>query len=603
MDFERNKQLEKQAKQWLRSLSKPVKLWVLLTVVLGLSAGLLLVAQMYCLSQVVYLAYIKQASSSVINHYFITLFLLILVRAGLLLLKERVSFQTSSLVRCDLRQRLLRHINTIGPIHAGRLPTGQLVSTVLEQVEGLHDFLVYYLPQMSLAVFIPVAILCFVFPINLTSGFILLICAPLIPFFMALVGMGAASLQQKHFQSLARMSTQFLDALQGLATLKLFGVSKRQTQRIFNSSEAYRERIMSVLRVAFLSSAVLEVFSAAAIALLAIYLGMGFINTGTHSQWWSFHHLTLQGALFILLLAPEFFLPLRELGTHYHAKAKAVGAAIEIDKVLSIKPSQHPELCSLGENSEFNDKLKSIQVSFNSVSFCYPGRNQAALDQVNLMVTAGEKVAIVGPSGAGKTSLVNGLLKFITPDSGGLLINGIDLATIPESKWYPYVAWMGQAPTIFQGSVRANLLLANPKASDSLLLEAIQFAQLDGFVKSLPEGLNTLLGEQGMGLSGGQKQRLALARVYLKRAPLLLLDEPTASLDQSNEQAIFSSLETFWQDKTVLLLTHRFSFLERMDRVVVIDEGRCVQQGSVDELLQDQQGLFYQLYQQQESLL
>lgn len=594
MSFEQNKQLEKQAKSWLRGLTKPAKAWVLLTVLLGLSAGLLLVAQMYCLSQVVYLTYIKQQRFNVTGGYFIALLVLILIRAGLLVVKERVSFQTSKLIRTKLRAEILSHLNKIGPINAGRLPTGQLVSTVLEQVEGLHDFLVYYLPQMSLAVFLPVAILCVVFPINMASGFILLICAPLIPFFMALVGMGAASLQQKHFQSLARMSTQFLDALQGLTTLKLFGASQRQTQRIFRSSEAYRERIMSVLRIAFLSSAVLEVFSAAAIALLAIYLGMGFINTGTHSQWWSFHHLTLQGALLILLLAPEFFLPLRELGTHYHAKAKAVGAAVEINKVLALSTEQ----VEPAQQSEAF-KAEAIGVEFEKVNFCYEGRELAALDELELTIHAKEKVAIIGPSGSGKTSLVNSLLKFIQPDSGKLCVNGIDLTTLPESAWYPHVAWMGQSPTIFQGTMKANLLLANPSADEALLSEAISFAQLGNFVKALPQGLDTLLGEQGMGLSGGQKQRLALARVYLKQAPLLLLDEPTASLDRENEQAVIESLMSFWQEKTVLLLTHRLDYLEKMDRVIVLDKGHCQQQGRVDELLKDKQGLFYQLYQQE----
>lgn len=565
-------QQSKQARQWLKMLAKASRIWVMLSVGIGLFSGLLLITEMYCLSHIVYAAYIQHRQRTALTNYFVAIVLMVCMRAGLAYLKERVSFQASATIRESLRVKLLTHINQLGPIAAGQLSTAVLASSVMEQVESLHEFFAYYLPQMSVAVLMPAAILAFVFPSSIVCGVILLVCAPLVPFFMALVGMGAASLEQKHFQTLARMSVQFLDAIQGLVTLKLLGKSRSQTEKILMSSDHYRVKTMQVLKVAFLSSGVLELFSAGSIALIAVYLGMGFINGGMHSHLWH-THTNLQGALFILLLAPEFFLPLRQLGMHYHAKAKAIGAAVEIANVLALKPA-------VGDEVEKNPwKVpERLSLSFTAVTVSYQKSHRPALDNVTFQVTAQEKIAVLGMSGAGKTTLLNSVLKFVEPTSGCIDINARALSTIGSEDWYQAVSWLGQSPTLFHGTIRDNLLLAKPTANDQEILSALKFAELDQFVARLPCGIQTSIGDHHAGLSGGQARRLALARAYLKDAALLLLDEPTAGLDSRHEAMLWSSLESFWKNKTVLLLTHRLNHLENMDRVFVLDEGRLVKQ-------------------------
>ncbi|MDA7742138.1 thiol reductant ABC exporter subunit CydD [Francisellaceae bacterium] len=589
---QQEKEQKKLAGRWLKGIAKEAKHWVLLTVGIGLLNGLLLILQMYWLAYIAYGAYMHGMNTADLIYNFVGIGGIFIVRAGLAWLKEVVGFQTSAIVRKKLRRDLLSHINQMGPVTAGKLPTGQLVSTVVEQVEGVHNFLVYYLPQISLAVYVPIAILIFIFPVSLVSGFVFIICAPLIPLFMALVGMGAASLQQKNFQSMARMSSHFLDVIQGLSTLKLFGQGEKQAETIFKISDNYRMKTMSVLRIAFLSSAVLEVFAAASIALIAIYLGLGFLNHGTdNNMWWSLSGMTLQGALFILLLAPEFFLPLRELGTHYHAKAEAVGAALEIQKVLALGAEEE----TTEKKAAWKDE-GSIALNFKNVSVDYERGIIKALNGIDLFICAGEKIAIVGPSGAGKTTLLNTLTGFVKSCSGEILVNDKDITNFTTQSWYQSVSWLGQNPTLFKGTIRDNLLLAKPTATQAECLAALEQAALLSFVDKLPAGLETVIGEQNMGLSGGQAQRLALARIYLRNTPLLLLDEPTSSLDADYEAGVLSNLMAFWQDKTVVMLTHRLSILEKMDRVVVLDKGKIVQIGHFSELMQDQNGLMFELF-------
>ncbi|ACD31191.1 heme ABC transporter permease/ATP-binding protein CydD [Francisella tularensis] len=578
---------KKVARKWLKQISYPAKRWIKLTILIAFLSGLLLIGQLYLLAHISYAAYIDKSNFGQLSNYFIVIVLIVIIRAALAWLREIVSYKAATIVKKQIREDILAHVNQLGPIQLNKTSNANIITSAMEQVEGLTGFLTKFLPQITLSGLLPLAVLVFIFPQSIVCGILLLISTPLIPLFMVLVGLGAESESQKHFKALARMSLTFLDTLKGLTTLKLFNRSKNQSQSIFLASDNYRIRTMKVLKIAFLLSAVLELFAAASIALVAIYLGMGFINTGSGNNiWWSIDNITLQGGLFILLLAPEFFMPLRELSTHYHAKAEAVGAALEIAKIFEMQPS-HQE-----RNEIFSDKVNSINIKDLTVKY----DDKIALDNISLEIKDKDKIAIVGASGAGKTTLINTLLGFIKYQGNILVNNNIELRNLEEKTWLRNISWLGQNSSLFKGSIKDNLLLANSNATDEQINQALQNTDLNEFISSLANGLDTEVGEQNIGVSGGQAQRLALARAYLKPHDILILDEPTASLDKDSEEKIINSLKSNWNDKTVIMLTHKLSFLECVDKIVVLADGKIVETGAFEELVSDQNSEFYNFY-------
>ncbi|AIT10335.1 cysteine ABC transporter ATP-binding protein [Candidatus Francisella endociliophora] len=582
-----SKEDKKIARKWLKDIASPAKKWIKLTVMIAFISGLLLIGQLYLLAHISYDAYLQNSTLAQLSTYFIMIIVIVVIRAGLSWLREIISYKTATIVKKQIREDILTHINNLGPVQLNKTSQANLISSTMEQVEGLTNFLTKFLPQVTLSGLVPLAILVFIFPQSIVCGVLLLICAPLIPLFMIIVGLGAESESQKHFKTLARMSTTFLDTLKGLTTLKFFNKSKSHSEKIYEASDEFRIRTMKVLKIAFLSSAVLELFSAASIALVAIYLGMGFINTGADNNiWWSFHNITLQGGLFILLLAPEFFMPLRELSTHYHAKAEAVGAALEIAKIFEMQPSHNER------NTVFNDKINNIKLQNLVVKY----DDKTAIDNISLEINNNEKIAIVGASGAGKTTLINTLLGFIDYQGNILINNDTELKNLEEKSWLKNISWLGQNSSLFKGSIKDNLLLANANATDEQINQALQDADLKDFIDSLSNGLDTQVGEQNTGVSGGQAQRLALARAYLKPHDILILDEPTASLDKSSEDKIVNSLISNWENKTVLMLTHKLSFLECVDKIVVLADGKIAEIGTFKELVDNQSSEFYRFY-------
>jgi ATP-binding cassette subfamily C protein CydD len=582
------KSTNKDSLRWLFKRAKTARIWVILAVGLGLTSGILLIAQARLLANIVHGAFMDNLQRNVLWPYFVGLFGVVMVRAVLGWGREVAGFHAGAKVREEVRMSLMEHIFTLGPGFTSRQRTGALASTAMEHVEGLNDFYAFYLPQLALAVMIPVAILAFVFPLSWLAGVLLLVTAPLIPLFMILVGMGAESISQRHFQALARISAHFLDVLQGITTLKLYDRSRGEEKNVAKVSSDYRQRTMSVLRIAFLSSAVLEFFSSIAIALVAVYLGMsylGYINFGDYGK-----PLTLAGGLFILLLAPDFYLPLRELGTHYHARAEAVGAAEEILKILMI-PS--PDVSGKGIALDVPGPLN---IHCRDLYLAYEEGKRPALHGVSFQLKYGDKVALVGTSGAGKTTILNLLLGFMDPDQGSIMVNETPLADLPPESWRQHLGWIGQNPILFHGTIRDNIRLGRPQASEDELEQAARSARVLDFALHLPGGLDTLVGEQGLGLSRGQAQRVALARAFLKDAPILLLDEPTSGLDSKNERLVMSALEKLSSGRTVLMLTHRLANIEKADRIMVLEEGRIVEQGTYAELI-EAGGVFQRLAQ------
>jgi len=564
------------ARRWLFKRASGARFWVLLSVALGLGSGLLLVVQARFLARIVDGAFIEGRGTDMLWPLFAILAGVIILRSILGWARETAGFSAGARIRQEIRTELLEQIVSLGPGYTNRQSSGALASTALEHVEGLHDFYAFYLPQLALAVMIPAAIVAFVFPYSWAAGGLLLATAPLIPLFMILVGMGAESISQRHFQALSRMSAYFLDVLQGISTLKLFHRSKGMEESIAGVSNNYRLQTMRVLRVAFLSSAVLEFFSSISIALVAVYLAMsylGYFSFGLYGK-----SLDLAGGLFILLLAPDFYLPLRELGTHYHARAEAVGAAEEILKIVSASRIE-----TLNGSIDWA-KTDPLHIQLEDVHLAFDGGKRPALQGVSFELREGEQVALVGASGAGKTTTLNLLLGFLLPDSGQIKVNGMLLADMTPDSWRRHIAWIGQRPVLFQGTIKENILLGRPEASAIQIEQAAGNARVLDFAMHLPEGLDTPVGEHGFGLSRGQAQRVALARAFLKGAPLLLLDEPTAGLDAENEALVINSLKTLSRGRTVLMLTHRLTNLRQTHRIMVLGKGRILEQGTYNEL-------------------
>ncbi len=608
-----DKSLEKSLLVWLKTQKKACGGFLKLSLWLGMISAIAMVAQAYLIATILDGVILggKLINSEIIGDsgtqpltvnlaafipHFIGLIALMLLRALLAYGRERASFEAGKRLRGHIRAAVMDKLIKLGPAFIKGKPAGSWASIVLEQVEDLQDFYARYLPQVSLAGFIPMVILAAVFPLNWAAGLILLLTAPLIPMFMILVGMGAADANRKNFNALARLSGHFMDRLKGLSTLKLFHRGDAELNAIATASEEFRSRTMSVLRLAFLSSAVLEFFAAVSIAVLAVYFGFSYLGNldfgyyGAHANISASADPELGGipfslftGLFILILAPEFYQPLRDMGTHYHAKAQAIGAAEALITLL-----EYPE-------PEFAGKIRidNIQTlrADNLEVFSVDGTR--LLGPLSFDVQSGEHLALVGPSGAGKTSLLNALLGFL-PYKGHLLINSHELSVVDLPHWRQHLAWLGQEPQLFHGTVRDNVALANQAMPDDKIWQLLTAANIAEFIKAQPLGLDSPIGEQSSGLSVGQAQRIALARALGQQASLFVLDEPTASLDSQSEQAVSAALNTAMAGKMCIMVTHRLDKLDDMDCILVLDKGSIAQRGNFTTL-SNTPGLFQTL--------
>ena len=571
------KSLEKQLTIWLRNQKSACGFFLHLSVLMGVINGVALVAQAWLVASVLQGVIIDNGNAADFYHQFLVIAGLIIVRTVAAYARERLSFTAGVRLRQTLRAEVLNKLERLGPSFIHGKPAGSWASIVLEHIEDLHEFYAKYLPQVSLAAFIPLIILACVFPINWAGGLILLATAPLIPLFMILVGWGAAEANRKNFAALSRLSGHFLDRLKGLPTLKLFSREQGELDHIEQASEEFRSRTMSVLKMAFLSSAVLEFFAAVSIAVLAVYFGfsyLGYLDFGHYGQ-----SITLFTGMFVLILAPEFYQPLRDMGTHYHAKAQAVGAAEALTELL-----QQPELHRHGDQ-QVEGPLTIVARDLRVLSH----DERCLLGPLNFQIEPGKHIGLVGPSGAGKTSLLNALLGFL-PVTGQLTVNGVDFSELDRTSYRKQLAWLGQSPQLFQASIRDNVALASPQMHDDEVQHLLQQARVDELTRQ-PDGIHYVVGEQGMGISVGQAQRIALARALAQHAFVYLLDEPTASLDSVNQGLVQQSLNQAIAGKTSLVITHKLEELKMCDEILVLDAGQIVQRGTYAQLCQDS-GLF-----------
>jgi ATP-binding cassette, subfamily C, bacterial CydD len=544
-------------------------------IALGSLGGLLVIAQAWCLAHIVNAVIFRQQTLDDVKIWLAGILIIILFRVMISYATERVAFLASAGIKQNIRERLLKKIQQLGPAYLSAERSGELSTTLTEGVEALENYYARYLPSMSLALWIPLSILVFVFPVDWKSGLVMILTAPLIPFFMILIGKGAEKLNQQQWKQLTRLGGHFLDVIQGLSTLKLFNASKREARVVERISEDYREATMRVLRVAFLSSLALEFFATVSIAIVAVLIGFRLL----------FGEMGFESGFFILLLAPEFYLPLRSLGTHYHGRMEAIASSERIIEILQTPVPGHEK-----RTVQFSDQ--SISIGLRNVTFNYAER--PAIKDISFDIPAGEHVALVGPSGSGKSTLVNLLLGFLQVEQGHILINGENLDKIKLESWRQKIAWIPQRPRMFYGSVLDNITLGMNDINQSAVLDALDKSYALEFVEQLPHGLDTLIGDGGQGLSGGQMQRLALARAFIRQPGLLILDEPTAHLDADSESILQRTLETFSKGRTVLSIAHRLNTIKQADRIIVLNKGHVVEQGKHTELI-SQAGLYQQL--------
>ena len=581
-----NKVRQKYLQQWLRAQQKPIKKLMRANIALATLSAFILVVQTYFLATLLDKLIMQNVPRDELIPYFLGLIIGFGMRAIILWVREKIGFRSGQLLRNHIRQKILDKIHLVGPATINQKPAGSWASIMLEQVENLHNFYARFLPQQSLSAIVPVVIFIAVFPLNWAAGLILMITAPLVPLFMIIVGIAAADNSQKNMDTLSRLSAQFLDRLRGLETLRLFNRTSEQTAHIENATEDFRETTMDVLKLAFLSSAVLEFFTSISIALMAVYFGfsyLGQIEFGTYNA-----PLTLFTGFFCLILAPEFYQPLRDLGAYYHDRAAGIGAA---DAIVDFLESDYLTV----HQNEKTISLESAVEIYAENLVVLSTQGSALTKPLNFQIPANHNVALVGQSGAGKTSLMNVILGFL-PYEGSLKINGQELRESNLADWRKHIAWVGQNPLLLQGTIKENLLLGDVQANDEEINQALIRSQAKEFTDKL--GLHHEIKDGGLGVSVGQAQRLAIARALLRKGDLLLLDEPTASLDAQSENLVLQALNEASQHQTTLMITHRIEDLKQCDQIFVMQRGEIVQQGKFTEL--QYEGFFAELLAQRQ---
>lgn len=542
--------------------------------------GLAAVAQAWLFSHGVTDVFLLHRSPAAELRLLVILAVVVAVRAGLGGGAELSAARGAARLKLSLRRRLFDHLLNLGPAFVHEERTGELVGLATEGLDAVETYLARYVPQLVSAVLVPVTVLVAVFPQDPVSGFVLLLTGPLVPFFMVLIGKTADTETRKQWRSLSRLGAHFLDVVQGLTTLKLFGRTGQETSRLARVNEEFRKVTMRVLRLAFLSAFTLELLATLSTALVAVTIGLRLLHG----------RMAFQPALMILVLAPEFYHPLRALGARFHAGLAGVAAADRLFGVLAEVPLTELEGARRqGASPPVGDAalcLEKVSVTRRD------GRE--VLRDVSFRLEPGTHTALVGPSGAGKTTVTHLLLRFLAPTSGRLTVGGKPLEETSRAAWWEQVAWVSPTPHLFAGTVSENLRLVRPEATFEQLMEAAKAAGAHGFITALPHGYDTPLGERGVRLSAGQVQRIALARAFLKDAPLLILDEPTAHLDAESEKAVQETLARLRRGRTTLTVAHRLHTLREADHLVVLDNGRVSEQGP-PAVLMNRKGLYHHL--------
>ncbi len=532
--------------------ARATRTFIRAAIALGTLGALLIVVQAWLLVDVVCEAFVHHHGLSAVQGPLAALLAVVLVRALLAWASEVVAAHSSTRAKSQLRVSLLTRAGALIPYGAVGEGTGELAVLATRGLDALDDYFGLYLPQLVLALIVPVVVVAVVFADDWISGLIILGTIPLIPLFMVLIGHVTRERTEHELASLQRLAGHFLDVVAGLPTLKLFGRSKAQIAAIGSVTERYRRSAVATLRVTFLSSLVLELVATLSVAIVAVAIGLRLMDGG----------IGLRAGLFALVLAPEAYLPLRRLGANYHASAGGTAAA---ERAFAVIEAPAPVAAPAPSRAV---PAPGVPIALERVSASYPGRPVPAVCDLSLTIRPGEVLALAGPSGCGKSTVISVLLGLLAPSRGSVRVGGVPLGQLELQAWRERLAWMPQQPFLFRATILENVRAGRTGASETDVIAALEAAGLLEVVRALPQGLHTTLGERGAGLSAGERQRLALARALVRNAPLLLLDEPTANLDGATERGVIETLRRLSQGRTVLIAAHRPALLALADRVV-----------------------------------
>lgn len=519
-------------------------------VVLGTLTAVLVVTQAELLSGAIARAFQEGAGVGALSGVLIALAAVVAGRAGVAWLQDGASLRASAAVKSTLRRALVERAAALGPHPEAHQRRAEVATLSTKGMDALDGYFGKYLPQLVLAVIVPIVVLTRLVPADLTAAVTVILTLPLIPFFMVLVGMATETATRKRWRALNRLGHHFLDVLAGLPTLKLFGRARAQAEAVRATTDQYRRTTMGTLRIAFLSSLVLELLATIAVALVAVGVGLRLVNGS----------LDLQVGLLAIILAPEAYLPLRQVGTQYHAAADGLAAA---DRAFRLLDAPAPPA---GTRTDVPDVAAGATLRVEGLTVEHAGRPDPAPDSLDLEVGVGELVVVAGPSGSGKSTLLAALLGFVRPTAGRIVLDhaggGVDLSELDPAAWRTQVAWTDQTPYLFAGTVADNVRLADRSADDEQIRQVLDAVGL----VAMP--LDRTVAERGDGLSAGERRRVALARALLRRAPLLLLDEPTAGLDPATEADVLVAVRRAARERAVVMVSHRPAALRAADRVV-----------------------------------